>query len=311
MANLTGSASYQGYVRRLETTDPKHPDTWNPNYQTLINNDVYLKQEQNAVKSEIVAAREGETSLDVRLDGMQSSIEGLDPDMQNMVITSIMAALDAAGLANRELERWKNVRIQEGEITILNRGVVSGCTVSKSTTATRNLNLAAGKFFAHGRTYSADAMDNTANVPSNEGAAAETCYAYLYIDGSGNVQCNCTALGEAVPDDGIEIASLNVPAGSDETTAPYLEDVTITDTRRLEPQWPNVFQNPAYEYIALGYILPDAEYAVHHEIVSCEGGREQVGDLLTQDRLKNGFKLYLAGAADAVQIRYTVRRTDI
>ena len=311
MANLEGTPTYQNYVRQLETTDPKHPDTWNPNNQTLINNVVYLKQEQDAVKSEVETARGGEAALDDRLDEMQVSIEGLDPDMQNMVVASIMAALDAAGLANRELERWKNVRIQEGEITILNRGVVSGCTVSKSATATRNLNLAAGEFFAHGRTYSVAAMDNTASVPSNNGAEAQTCYAYLYIDGDGNVQCNCTALGEAVPDDGIEIASLNVPAGSNETTAPYLEDVTITDTRRVEPQWPIVFQNPAYEYIALGYILPDAEYAVHHEIVSCEGGREQVGDLFAEDRLNNGFKLYLAGTADAVQIRYTARRTDI
>lgn len=43
MANLTGNSIYQDFVRALETTDPLHPDTWNPIHQVLINNDVYLK----------------------------------------------------------------------------------------------------------------------------------------------------------------------------------------------------------------------------------------------------------------------------
>lgn len=43
MADLTGTPVYQDYVRQLETTDPSHPATWNPNYQALINNDAFLK----------------------------------------------------------------------------------------------------------------------------------------------------------------------------------------------------------------------------------------------------------------------------
>lgn len=45
MTQIVGSPTYQNNVRQLETTDPKHPSTWNPNYQVLINNDVYLKQQ--------------------------------------------------------------------------------------------------------------------------------------------------------------------------------------------------------------------------------------------------------------------------
>jgi hypothetical protein len=45
MANLNGTPTYQDFVRQLETTDPSHPDTWNPNFQTLINNDVHLQEE--------------------------------------------------------------------------------------------------------------------------------------------------------------------------------------------------------------------------------------------------------------------------
>lgn len=53
MANITGEPTFQPHVRQLETTDPKHPDTWNPNYQVLINNDVYLKEEVAAAFAQL------------------------------------------------------------------------------------------------------------------------------------------------------------------------------------------------------------------------------------------------------------------
>lgn len=54
MANIEGTPVWQPAVRRLETTDPKHPDTWNPNYQVLINNDVYLKAAVESVGLSVV-----------------------------------------------------------------------------------------------------------------------------------------------------------------------------------------------------------------------------------------------------------------
>lgn len=61
MTQLTGIPEFTDSVRRLETTDPKHPDTWNPNYQTLINNDAYLKSALTATGEELaeVAGRLG------------------------------------------------------------------------------------------------------------------------------------------------------------------------------------------------------------------------------------------------------------
>ena len=76
----------------------------------------------------------------------------------------------------------------------------------------------------------------------------------------------------------------------------------------MEPNWPNMFENPAFVYAPLVNILPDSDYAVDTEIVSLEGGRQQAGELLVEDRLKNGFKFYLAGAADAVVVRYATTR---
>jgi hypothetical protein len=45
MGNLNGVASYQTFVRGLQTTDPGAPATWDPIHQVLINNDVYLHDE--------------------------------------------------------------------------------------------------------------------------------------------------------------------------------------------------------------------------------------------------------------------------
>jgi hypothetical protein len=249
--------------------------------------------------------------LDQRLGEAEANVEGLDPDMQNAIFANLMVAMDAAGLAMRELERWKNVRLQEGEITIFNRGVIIGCAVSASSVAARNLDLLAGKFFAHGREFSFNDEEAVAAVPGNSGAESAVCYAYLMIDGSGIAKCNCTGLGEAVPENGTEVAMLTIPAGNTEATDPNLDNVTIGDTRRLEPLWPMIAQNPAWESIALDHILPDAGYAVFPDIVSFEGGVHQLGELLTQDKLKNGFKLMLTGTVDAVKVRYLAGRIGI
>ncbi len=299
-------------ITPIPATEPDAvPSLWNTRYSEIDENFESLDSRLESTEDEIAAARGGETSFDLRLDEIESNVEGLDPDMQNSLVATVLAAIDSAGLANRELDRLKTVLIQEGEVTILNRGVVSGCSVTKSGDATRNLNLAAGKPFAHGRIYSVNELLNTSAVPANNGAEVAACYAYLWTDGNDDIQCDCTSLGEAVPDNGIEIYSISVPAGNNETTDPYLASVTLTDTRRLEPNWPNMFENPAFVYAPLANVLPDSDYAVSTEIISLEGGRQQAGELLVEDRLKNGFKFYLAGAADAVVVRYATTRLKV
>lgn len=252
-----------------------------------------------------------EAALDAAIEAARTDIEGLDPDMQNALIAQLLVAMDAGGLAMREIERFKNVRFQEGETVIYNRGVISGCSVSASSAAARNLDIAGGKFFAHGREFSLSNSENVAAVPGNPGAQSMTCYAYLMIDGDGIVQCNCTGLGEDLPENGTEVARITVPAGNTEATDPNLAGVTITDTRRQEPLWPLIAQNPAWVSIALDYMLPDASYLVYSEVVSFEGGTYQLGDLQAQDKLTNGFKLLLTGTADVVLVRYLVSRIGI
>jgi len=83
MANIAGEPTFQPHVRQLETTDPKHPDTWNPNYQVLINNDVYLKGEVETVFGQLDRMDERVDTIEVdsaaalsraiRLDWLYSS----------------------------------------------------------------------------------------------------------------------------------------------------------------------------------------------------------------------------------------------
>lgn len=72
MADLIGTAVWKDKIRKLETTDPGHADTFNVEYQDLINNDVYLKGEVDSVKNEVVAARAGKPTLNDRLLALES-----------------------------------------------------------------------------------------------------------------------------------------------------------------------------------------------------------------------------------------------
>ncbi len=284
------------------------PGLFNEQYTKCLQNDQGLDERLSSTEEEMGTARGSESSLGERFDVLEADVSGFNPDMQNALIATIMEAVDAAGLANRELDRLKTVLIQEGERTIMNRGVIGGLSISKSDTATRNLSLSAGQLFAHGRKYSVTELLNTAAVPANNTAEAATCYVYLWIGENGDVQCDCTSLGDPVPENGIAIYSVSVPAGNNESTDPYLTNCALADIRRLEPNWPQMLENPAFVYVSLANILPDSDYTVETDVVSLEGGRQQAGELQVEDRLRNGFKLYLTGAADAVAIRYIVTR---
>lgn len=51
MADLIATPTYVNAIRQLEPTDPAHPNTWNPNYQALLNNTAFLKQLAEAIST--------------------------------------------------------------------------------------------------------------------------------------------------------------------------------------------------------------------------------------------------------------------
>ena len=302
---------YQNITPIPDTEPDAVPALWNTRYEEIDTNFQDMDERVTGVEEEISAAAGESPSIDARIEQVEANLEGMDPDMQNMIVASIQGALDLAGVVSRDIQKMRSVWIQELSATLYNRGIVRGGVVTKSTSATRNLSISDGVFFAHGRTFSFLGMENTAAVPPNVSGETKTCYVYLWIDGNGDTQMDCTQLGDTVPDGGVELYRLSVPANNTEATDPYLNNVDLSDIRRDEAKWPSVCVSPSFASVPLENQLPDTNYAVHCEIESFEGGREQVGSVFVDERLENGFKLYTDGTADTILVRMTVRRVGI
>jgi hypothetical protein len=227
------------------------------------------------------------------------------------VLASIVLAIDSAGLANREVQKTLKQRMQTGVVTIKNRGVIKGCVVTKSETAIRNLNLATGAVFMNGQEMSCPALDNAALVPSNNGAAALTCYAYIYLDANGKLKFACTALGEDVPDNGMGLYRLTVPAVNTETSDPNLTNVTLTNVRRLEAGYPMQFNSLAYASVSLPFNMLDSDYEVITELLELRGGSNQRSTVYPGDKAANGFRIYTEGTLDMVRVRWTAIKISL
>ncbi|MCY1416330.1 hypothetical protein D3C76_513560 [compost metagenome] len=304
MANLTGQATFKAFLRKLETTDPKHPDTWNPNYQDLINNDFFLK----AFADEVSNARGGKSSLAERMNAIEQTQASLSPDFIDEMVGVIKYALDQAGLANRSIQALKQQIQQEGELLIENRGVVSGCTVSKSTTAARNLNLDVGVCFAFGRAYSVASGNNMASVPANPGTGSATVTAYLHLNGSA-CHLAVTALGEAVPAGAIRLYTITVPAKNTDATDPNLTNVTLTSVRRVEAGFPQFLDSPVSQFVSINTLSAN-DYRLDFDIVSADGAPCGPRSINVPSRATNGFTIELASAADNVRLRYRVSKLN-
>jgi len=224
----------------------------------------------------------------------------------NEIYGAITCAIDMAGLANREIERLRTYFTQQGKVIIYNRGVKSGCVASKSTA--REIDIAVGFLFMLGRTYSVpEVLDGTITVPDNDTGAVATCRVYLAVY-SGAIVAGITGFGESVGSAGVEVCSLTLPIGNTAATDPDLGSVTLTDTRRVEPDWPMFILAAANKSVSITNIYPDNSYKVGIDIVSAVGGMDQIGEVLAEGRLVNGFTLYTTGTADVVTVRYTTMR---
>lgn len=308
MANLTESAKWESGIYRIETNDPVlggENGVTNAPIKQLANRTLYLKSRAD----QLDAATQGYPDLAARLTQMQDETTALGPDMQNAQAAALKFALAATGVNAWSVRALREQAQQEGQIEISNRGVVSGCTVTRSTTAARNLNLSDGACFAKGRAYSVTPGDNAASVPSNTGTGSVVVYAYLYQNSAGLWKLAVTALGQAVPDGAITIYRLTVPSNSTDATDPNLSNVTITDVRRIERQWPQVFDSPATVSTVLN-VLRASDYRLDFDIVSAVGAPCARDDVVVTSRATNGFSVQLASPADSVVVRWRASKLN-
>jgi hypothetical protein len=306
MGKLEVDDSWVAAITQLETTDPV---LGGPNGPANIQAKElgacvrYLKK----FADEVAGARGGKATLDERLD----QYDAFDPGSIGALYGFMALGIDLAGLANREGMKTIRQRLQTGTVTIPNRGVISGCTVSKSTSAIRNVSLAAGSVFMNGVTIPCPAMTNSAIVASNSGGVSQVCYGYVFLDGSGTVRFSVTEFGAIVPDNGIPLCRITVPAGNDQVADPNLASVTISDVRRLEAGYPTQVNSIAYVSVALPYPVGDSEYVVLLDVLDARGGWNQRETVYAGDKAANGFKVYVAGSLDAVRVKWTAIKLTV
>lgn len=267
MANLIGEAVFTPHVRQLQTTDPKHPDTWNPEFKRLIDNDVWLKQ----FADELAAARAGAASLGDRLDGF-------DPDR----------------------------RLLQGEVHLKNKFVINGFAHSKGPARALHISASGtvGDGVSLARTDArlvAFADQSTyLNVPTNETDEARSYITFLRDPaGAGAYDLY---VGATVPHDALALYQLDVPAGN---VANNLDAVTLTDLRVVQPDNGWTTSAPPTAVVGWAEPLPSADYAVAIEVIAATDPAA-VGTVQAVDRATNGFTLRQTGSADNVHLRWTV-----
>ena len=285
------------------------PSLWNTRYQEIDENFANIDGRVASRENEINQARGGKASLDQRLDEMESDIGATSVDMQNATAAALKFAIDQVSLANYGVRALREQAQQEGVATILNRGIVSGCTASKSGTAARNLNISSGVCFANGRAYSVADGTNAASVPSNTGAGSVTVYAYLYQDAGGLWRLAVTPIGSDLPDGSIKIYNVTIPANSTDATDPNLTNVTLTDVRRIESQFPQLLNSPASTSVVL-QTLSANDYRLDFDVVSAVGAPCESKGIVVSSRATNGFTVLLASAADNVVVRWKASKLN-
>lgn len=307
MGFIAETSDWQTGVYQIEVADPVGGG---PNgidnlpHKHLAARTQYLKK----FADELAAARGTYIDLKSRLDVLAP----LEASTTNAIVALAMQGVAQAGLANRELAKLQTIRRQTGLVTIKNRGVINGCVVSKSGTASRNLGITTGAAFIAGRIFPVAADPAGAAVPSNPGQSSAVCYAYLYVTTSNVIAFACTNLGDAVPEDALSLYQITVPAGNNDGNDPYLANCTLTDIRRLEPNFPTWFASASYVAVALPYALLDSDYNIGLDVVSIKGaGLLQGGDIYVGSRNINGFNIYYNGIADQVKVRWSIYKPGI
>ena len=308
-SNVPESATWEAGVYQIATTDPVlgGPNgIANIQARQLANRTTWLK----ARADQVDAARGGFTNLQARLVAIDVANEALGPDMQNATLAALKFSIDQAALANYGVRALREQAQQQGTFTLINRGVVSGCVVTRSTTAARNLHISAGVCFAQGRSFAVADGNNAASVPSNTGTSSVQVTAFLHQDAAGLWRLAVTPIGTQVPAGGINIYTLVIPGNSTDATDPNLAHVTLTSVRRIEPHFPLMVDAPARADVVLANVLSASDYHLSFDVLSAAGAPVDASCLVASSRANNGFTVALASAADAVSVRYHVSKLN-
>ncbi|MGL5452403.1 MAG: hypothetical protein ACRDBT_08400, partial [Aeromonas sp.] len=284
-------------ITPIPNTEPDAvPALWNARYEEIDENFAYLAEKAEKSEKDLLSAAGDSESLAERLDDLSDGLAQVSPESISELSAAVEQSLN--GVA-----QLKGLIQQEGEVTLTNRGVVSGCVVAKSVAATRNLDLSAGVGFISGRMYSAPSATNAASVPQNLTDSAVAVKAYLYLHSSNQLRLAVTNIDQALPQSAIHICNITIPAGSTDASDPQLESVTITSVARSEPNYPRSLISPSQSAVEIA-TLTAADYRVDMDVASYTGGCCSADQVIVSSRATNGFVVSLASDVDDVVVRW-------
>lgn len=287
MANLEEISQWEAGVYQIETTDPVvgGPNgTSNVQGKQLGNRTRYLKDQ---------------------IDALQALAEGIDAEAQNAIVAAIGQALSIAGVNALAIEHLRKRTLAQGTAVLKNKWVISGLVLTKADIRALHVSLSGtvgsgvSKAWSDGgvRTLSDD--DYHVSVPTNPGTSAKTYFAYLVKD-AGSYRVD---IAESVPDDGLLLYELAVPAGD---TANNLDAVTLTDRRVIQAYNGWVVGSVQDVYVPLPAPMLNApNYAVDLMVESATDVGA-VGVLEIAEKQQNGFRIKIRGGADNVLVRWTL-----
>jgi hypothetical protein len=145
-------------------------------------------------------------------------------------------------------------------------------------------------------------------IPTNTGEAALVYYGYLTVEADRSLPFVCTEAGAVVPNGGIPICRVTVPAGN---TASSLEGVTIIDVRRYESAYPTLINSISYASVALPYNMIDTDYAVMLDVTGYAGGWNQRPCVYATEKAANGFKVFADGTLDEVTVQWKAIKSKL
>ena len=232
----------------------------------------------------------------------------------NLAGALVIEALQHINSIEKELDKWKKQRLQQGTAYIYNKYVIEGCVIAKMA-ASRYLQISrTGTFTAgdlsrihvDGKPMGVIDEQMIAMVPLGTGVNVDY---YIYVDWDAVAsRYRCYLVAGAVPAGKLGLYKATVP-GSDQGMD--LTAVTLTDIRRIEA---NAAFHSTDAYVLIsnpGYTLFDSpDYDVQLTIESASDV-QRVGDLIVYSKAANGFYVKYSGNADNVNIRWTIIDPDI
>lgn len=282
------------------------PSLWNARYTEIDDNFANHETRIASKEGEINTARGGAASLNERLVSMEGDIGATSVDMQNATVAAIKMALEQAALANSGVRSLNKINQQQGEFTLYNYGVSSGCALSKNGVS-RLLSIAAGACYLEGRKFFVPAQDSTVSVPIGEATSA-TVYVYLQLV-SGIPTLKITTIANPTPPTStVLLASITIPAadsGADLAACTLSSRLCAT-----EADYPSSVGTPVAYTVPLNYILPDTNYTIEFEVLSSVGSPCDERSLKVTTRNTNNFIVTLFSAADDVVVRWKLSRLN-